>query len=51
MADRGKDHNPKGKIEGKNDGGANRNGRKSQFKNHNPDSGEAPNEYISDEEL
>jgi hypothetical protein len=48
MADRGKDHNPKGKIEGKNNGGETRNGRKSQFKNHNLHGGEEPNEYLSD---
>lgn len=51
MADRGKDHNPKGKIEGINGGGEKRNGRKSQFKNHNPHGGENSNEYISDKDL
>ncbi|WP_176330338.1 hypothetical protein [Oceanobacillus rekensis] len=28
--------------------GEQRNGRKSQFKNHNSKSGEAPNEYLTD---
>ncbi|MFD1852046.1 hypothetical protein [Oceanobacillus bengalensis] len=28
--------------------GETRNGRKSQFKNHNPHGGDTPNEYISD---
>jgi len=50
LADRGKDHNPKHKVEGKNKGGEHRNGRKSQYKNHNPHDGDEPNEYLSHEE-
>lgn len=50
MADRGKDHNRKGRTEGKGKGGEHRNGRKSQYKNHNPQGGDEPNEYLSHEE-
>lgn len=51
MANKGKDHNRKGRVEGKGKGGETRNGRKSQFKNHNPNGDEEPNEYISSKDL
>ena len=46
MSNKEKKHN--NQFKENENSGEQRNGRKSQYKNHNSENGEAPNEYITD---